>query len=41
LIAKAREALGVSAFIAAEATGRALTYEEATAETRAWLERRS
>jgi tetratricopeptide (TPR) repeat protein len=39
LVAKAREALGVSAFIAAGTTGRALAYEEATAETRAWLER--
>jgi predicted ATPase/class 3 adenylate cyclase len=38
LIAKAREALGVAAFAAAETAGRAPSYEEAMAESRAWLE---
>ncbi len=37
LIAKARAALGTSAFTAAEAAGRALSYVAALAETRAWL----
>ena len=41
LIARAREALGAAAFAAAEATGRALDYEQATLETRAWLDARS
>ena len=38
LIAKARAALGPAAFTAAEAAGRALSYEAALTETRAWLE---
>jgi tetratricopeptide (TPR) repeat protein len=38
LVAKAREALGESMFAAAEAEGRALAFEEAATETRAWLE---
>ena len=38
LIAKARAALGPAAFAAAEAAGRALSYEAALTETRAWLE---
>jgi predicted ATPase/class 3 adenylate cyclase len=37
LIASAREALGGAGFSSAEATGRALTYEEAMSETRSWL----
>jgi hypothetical protein len=37
LIAKAREALGEPAFVAAKATGRALTYEVALAQARASL----
>jgi tetratricopeptide (TPR) repeat protein len=37
LVAKAREALDATAFDAAEAGGRALSYEEATQEARAWL----
>ena len=41
LITKAREALGEPAFAAAEREGRALSYEEAIAEARAWLESRS
>jgi tetratricopeptide (TPR) repeat protein len=41
LIAKTREALGEAAFAAAEAAGRALSYEEAIAEAHAWLENRS
>jgi len=41
LIARAREALGSVAFAATEATGRALAYEEATLEARAWLDQRS
>jgi hypothetical protein len=40
-VAMARSALGPEAFGAAEAAGRALSYEEAIAETRGWLERRS
>jgi hypothetical protein len=36
-VAKARAALGESAFGAAEAEGRALAFEESVAETRAWL----
>ena len=38
LIARAQEALGAAAFAAAEATGRALAYEKATLEARAWLD---
>ena len=38
-IAKARAALGVATFGAAEAAGRALSNEAAMAEARAWLER--
>jgi predicted ATPase len=38
LIARAREALDGAAFAAAEAAGRALSYEDAMAESRAWLE---
>jgi tetratricopeptide (TPR) repeat protein len=37
LIAKTREALGESAFAATERGGRALSYEEAMTEARAWL----
>jgi predicted ATPase/DNA-binding winged helix-turn-helix (wHTH) protein len=39
-IATTREALGAVAFAAAELSGRALSYEEATAEARSWLEQR-
>ena len=38
LIARAQEALGAAAFAAAEATGRALAYEKAILEARAWLD---
>lgn len=38
LIAQAREALGAAGFAAVEAAGRALSYDTATAEARAWLE---
>jgi hypothetical protein len=38
LIAKARESLGEAPYAAAEAGGRALSYEDAMAEARAWLE---
>ena len=38
LIGKARAALGASAFSAAEAAGRALTYGAAMERVRAWLE---
>jgi non-specific serine/threonine protein kinase len=38
LIARARKALSKGAFAEAEAAGRALSYEAAMAETRAWLE---
>ena len=41
LIVRAREAMGASAFAVAEAGGRALSYEEATGEARAWLNQRS
>ena len=37
VIAQAREILGADVFAAAEAAGRALSYEEATTEVRAWL----
>jgi hypothetical protein len=33
-----REALGTEAFDAAQAAGRALAYEQAIAEARAWLD---
>lgn len=39
MIAKAREVLGATAYATAEAAGRALSYEDAMAETRAWLEK--
>ncbi len=38
LIAKAREALGAAAFASADAAGRALSYDAALAEARAWLQ---
>jgi len=38
LIAEARDVLGAAAFDAAESAGRALSYDEAIAEARAWLE---
>jgi predicted ATPase/class 3 adenylate cyclase len=41
LIAKARKALGATAFAAAEAEGRALAYDEAMAQARSWLENSS
>ena len=37
LMARAREALGADAFAAAEAAGRALSYDTALAEVRGWL----
>ncbi len=40
LIARARKALGESAFAATEAAGRALSYEAAMTKARAWLEER-
>jgi predicted ATPase/class 3 adenylate cyclase len=40
-ISRAREALGATAFAAAEATGRALSYDAAMAEAHTWLEQRS
>ena len=40
-VAEAREALGEAAFAAAAAAGRALSYEDALGEARAWLEKRS
>jgi hypothetical protein len=40
VIARTREVLG-AAFAAAESAGRALSYEEAIAEARTWLEQRS
>jgi hypothetical protein len=40
LVAKARAALGVAKFAAAEEAGRALSYEDAIAEARSWLENR-
>jgi hypothetical protein len=39
LLARARKALGEAAFSASEAAGRALSYDEAVAEIRDWLER--
>jgi predicted ATPase len=39
LIEKTRNALGAAQFSAAEASGRALSYDEAMAEARAWLEK--
>jgi non-specific serine/threonine protein kinase len=41
LIRRTREALGAAAFAAAESTGRSLSYDEAIAEARSWLEQRS
>jgi non-specific serine/threonine protein kinase len=41
LIARARSAAGAEAFNAADAAGRALSYEAAMAEALAWLEQRS
>jgi len=38
LIARARGALGDAAFTAAESAGRSLSYEEAIAQARAWLD---
>ena len=38
LMARAREVLGPAAFAAAEAAGRALSYDTALAEAHAWLE---
>jgi predicted ATPase/class 3 adenylate cyclase len=40
LIAAARKALGPTAFAAAEAAGRALSYDQAVAEARKWLNHR-
>ena len=37
-IARTREALGDVAFAAGETSGRALSYDEAIAEARTWLE---
>jgi non-specific serine/threonine protein kinase len=41
LIQQAREALGAAGFAAAESAGRSLSYDEAIAEARSWLEQRS
>ena len=41
LIARTREALGTPAFAVAKAAGRALSYEDAMAQARAWLDYRS
>jgi tetratricopeptide (TPR) repeat protein len=41
LIRRTREALGAAAFAAAESAGRSLSYDEAIAEARSWLEQRS
>jgi hypothetical protein len=38
LIARARGALDDAAFTAAESAGRSLSYEEAIAQARAWLD---
>ena len=38
LVAKARNALGEPTFAATKSRGRALLYEEAMGEVRAWLE---
>jgi hypothetical protein len=40
-VARARETLGEAAFAAAEAAGRALSYDGAMAEARAWLAKAS
>jgi len=40
LIRRTREALGAAAFAAAESAGRSLSYDEAIAEARSWLELR-
>jgi hypothetical protein len=39
LIARARGALGDAAFTAAESAGRSLSYDEAIAKARAWLDK--
>jgi predicted ATPase len=41
LVAKSRAALGAAKFAAAEEAGRALSYDDAIAEAREWLENRS
>ena len=41
LVARTREALGATAFGAAESGGRSLSLDEAIAEARAWLEQRA
>jgi hypothetical protein len=41
LIRRTREALGAAAFAAAESDGRLLSYDEAMAEARTWLEQPS
>jgi hypothetical protein len=41
LIRRTRDALGAAAFAAAESAGRSLSYDEAIAEARSWLEQRS
>ena len=40
-IERAREALGAIAFAAAESDGRSLSYDEAIAQARAWLDESS
>jgi hypothetical protein len=40
MMQRARDALGSTAFAAAEATGRAVGYDEAIAKARAWLKSR-
>jgi len=40
-IQRTRQALGAAAFAAAESAGRSLSYDEAIAEARSWLEQRS
>jgi hypothetical protein len=41
LIARTREALGDATFAAAESDGRSLSYEDAIADARSWLEQPS
>ena len=41
LIRRTREALGAAAFAAAESAGGLLSYDEAIAEARSWLEQRT
>jgi hypothetical protein len=41
LIQRTRKALGAAGFAAAESAGRSLSYDEAIAEARSWLEQRS